>query len=826
MLGWLSDAASLWSADGLTGAAVGLLLLGGFLAIRQARREGRADVINLSLRLGSLLLIAWCLCDPRFTSTRVRPGENVCLVLADNSLSLAQPLDASGQHPANRAIAEITNADRTWRRHLEQDFDVRTFQFDEDVHLLDDLAHLNWRGSSSRLAAALRELSGRFTQVPVAGVILLTDGNATDIASLDDLAAVARSLKFPIYSVPIGTDVRRPDLAIGAVQVRYSPFEDAPSTVQVEVHSTGDLTGRVIGELVDSQGQVVTRETLELRPSVTRLPLEFRVPSTRQLVAEYTVQLSHDPEAADPLRTGIGTESATTAARTVPSGPANTSALPEPATAEAAAVRSTETCLDNNSQRLVIDRGQGPYRVLYVSGRPNWEYKFLQRALARDDQLQLTAIVRIARKQPKFEWRGRGEQPSNSLFRGFDGATDTTETYDQPVLVRLGTESPNEFPDGFPSAASDLFPFRAIILDDIEADFFTPQQQELIQRFVVDRGGGLLCLGGLECFAEGGYARQLLGRLIPVELSRTPIANGPPGPQRLSLSPVGMVEPWLRLKPTEAEERTRFAEMPDFLTLNLVGPAKPGATVLAWSESTTGQRNPAIVAQRFGQGQVAAVLLGDLWRWQLTRRPEQAARDELGKFWRQAIRWLVTETTGRLELQARPAVTGDFSRVNCELTVRTAEFEPWEGANVELTYASPGLSPEAVDFTPDDSAAGVSKSQLRSRQVGLHRVAARIPAAGDKPEIKAAAHWVFDPTAQELRSLVIHREALEALAKNSGGAVVEARDLDRFVPTLVNRPAPRVDTLVEPAWHRPWVSVLLAAALLLEWARRRRRGLP
>ena len=45
--------------------------------------------------------------------------------------------------------------------------------------------------------------------------------------------------------------------------------------------------------------------------------------------------------------------------------------------------RSTEQTLANNSRLVVVDQGSGPYRVLYVSGRPNWEFKFLRRAIDR-----------------------------------------------------------------------------------------------------------------------------------------------------------------------------------------------------------------------------------------------------------------------------------------------------------------------------------------------------------------------------------------------------------------------------------------------------------
>src|SRR6185436_9261252 len=99
--------------------------------------------------------------------------------------------------------------------------------------------------------------------------------------------------------------------------------------------------------------------------------------------------------------------------------------------------QSEEATLANNARVLVVDRGQGPYRLLYVAGRPNWEFKFLNRALEEDDQLQLTALLRVAKREPKFAFRGRSGESSNPLFRGFDRTGDDTEKYDQPVMVRL-----------------------------------------------------------------------------------------------------------------------------------------------------------------------------------------------------------------------------------------------------------------------------------------------------------------------------------------------------------------------------------------------------
>ena len=101
-------------------------------------------------------------------------------------------------------------------------------------------------------------------------------------------------------------------------------------------------------------------------------------------------------------------------------------------------------------------------RILYVEGEPRWEYKFIRRA-EEDDR-----IVSIA-----------------SMLR-------TTEN----KIYRQGIDDPKELADGFPSTAEDLFNYQGLIIGSVEANYFTPAQQELIQQFVDRRGGGLLLLGG------------------------------------------------------------------------------------------------------------------------------------------------------------------------------------------------------------------------------------------------------------------------------------------------------------------------------------------
>ena len=58
----------------------------------------------------------------------------------------------------------------------------------------------------------------------------------------------------------------------------------------------------------------------------------------------------------------------------------------------------------------------------------------------------------------------------------------------------------------------ELFKYQGIIIGGVEANYFTPTQQELLKQFVDRRGGGLLWLGGRAGLGDGGWEKSADGR--------------------------------------------------------------------------------------------------------------------------------------------------------------------------------------------------------------------------------------------------------------------------------------------------------------------------
>ena len=463
----------------------------------------------------------------------------------------------------------------------------------------------------------------------------------------------------------------------------------------------------------------------------------------------------------------------------------------------------------------MVDRGGGPYRVLYVCGRPNWEFKFLRRALAEDDQLELVGLVRIARREPKFSFRSRAGESTNPLFRGFEHPDEeAAERYDQPVLVRLGTKDENELRDGFPKTADELVPLRrgdsrrcgSGVLHagpaHAAAEFCQPARRRAAD-------------AGRARFVCGRSLRPHAGRQSAAGVRRARAAKTSPGEHeyRLALTREGWLQPWVRTRQTEPEERERLAAMPAFRALSHVGSIKPAATVLAEVVDEAGAKHPALVTQRFGRGRSAALLIGDFWRWGLRRRSDKES--DLEKSWRQTVRWLVADVPRRVEVDVRPQDESEIGARGCA------------SSSSRRRILAAGQCPSG------DRSYDAGRQEARARGRAVRRRSGRIP--GDARAAAAGrlsgAVKVKRPTAA--RSASARRAGsrsrrptssiacgpiarwLEEIAAKTGGEVVASDDLDDFVASLPTRKAPITEPWIRPAWHHPLFYLAIIGCL---WA--------
>ncbi len=783
----------IWGSPEWFGVALSLLGVAALVILwSYTRAAGIASprirfVCALLKGLGVAALVI-CLLEPLLTGTKPKSGANAFVVMADNSQSLGIRDEQAGQ-TRGEWVKDRLAKESPWKTRLGQDFDVRRYLFDSHLRAAEGFETLAFDGEGSALASSLASLSRRFRGLPLAGVLLFTDGNRTDTGDVDWAQLP------PIYPVAFPSHNAGKDIGVHNVSISQTNFESAPVVIRADVIATGFSGESIVAAVVDEAGKEVERQEMPAPADGKPLSFRFQFRPEHQGISFYHVRAfaALDEDKNKP--------------------------------ADAPPLSSTrEQTLANNSRLVVVDQGSEAYRILYVGGRPNWEYKFLRRALDEDQQVQLVGLLRIARRQPKFDFRDPRDQSTNRFFQGFDNPdADTAERNDQPVLIRIGTVDETELRDGFPKTADELYRYHAIVIDDIEASFFTQDQLTLLRSFVAQRGGGLLMLGGPDSFIEGKYDRTPLGDLLPVYLNNRPPARGGAPEYRLVLTREGWLQPWVRLRKTEEEDQQRLGSMPAFQTVSRVGAIKPGAVVLSEVKDPVDNTLPALVAQQFGKGHVAALLIGDLWRWGLKReKPEES---DLERSWRQTTRWLVADVPGRLEVAVRPKDDAPSSAVTITARVRDAEYRPLDNAKVTLKILHTGSPDLTLDAEPVGSEAGTYAASYVAKQPGPYRVVAAATAPDGSSLGEKQAGWAAQPAADEFARLQPDREFLKTLAAKTGGEVVEGTDLESFVKSLPSRKAPINEPWTSPLWHQPLYFLIAIACLTAEWGLRRVNGL-
>jgi uncharacterized membrane protein len=738
-----------------------------------------------ALKALGIALLAICLVDPLYVGERPTPGSNLFLVVIDNSRSMQ--LTDSGQRETRAAEIQASLAPKAnWLTRLSQDFDVRRYMFDTSLRPSQDFSDLTFTGEASSLSHALRSVAERYKGQPVAGILVLSDGSATDSPQQSESYA---SLP-PIYPVAMTSKNPSVDVSLSQLAVSQTNFEAAPVTIVANIETQAVAGRQVIVRVRDEQNKELERQTITVTKPGERFSQRFLIKPEKPGVSFYRVQV----------------------------------ALAGEEDFEPDSTHSAEATLANNTRLATVDRGGGPYRVLYVGGKPNWEFKFLRRAIDKDDEVNLVGLLRVAKKQPKFTFLNREGDRNNPLFRGFDNKpSDGAEQDNEPVLVRLGTEDKQELQGGFPKDESDLFRYHAIILDEIEAGFFTHDQLSLIQQFVSQRGGGLLMLGGKGSFAEGGFAHTAVGESLPVYLDRV-AGDGQNPNYRLKLTREGWLQPWIRLRANEQDEQKRLAQMPGFHSLNLVDAIKPGSSILAEMETAQGKSVPALVVQPFGRGRSAALLVGDLWRWDL-RRPEGEESD-LGKAWRQVVRWLVADVPKPVEVETRAAKGNGLPGTELVVRARDKKFAPLDNARVSIAVKTPSGRELALTGEASSQTAGEYGSLFIPREAGAYRASITVEDAEGAPVGQREIGWTVEPETEEFSELNGNLLLLTRLATDTGGEVVALDRLNSFVADLPNRKAPKMETQSWPIWHEWTVLVIAFGCLIGEWSLRRWKGMP
>jgi len=754
---------------------------------RLSRLRPLARASLIALRTAAVVLILFLLLDPCVIGKRVRPTERAVVLLFDDSKSM-QVAGPVGQTRGQRLLEAYEAARNEFEGKLRHKCQLIFCRFGESVERIRSPQDLSFEQNESDLTGAVARALDDFEQLDVAAVALFSDGARQTQARPVDWDLLNKS-RVPVFSIGIGADSQWRDLEVGPLAVKRADFGENPVIVKVPVHASG-LAGQegIVEVLLDGAVVEATRLKVEGETSEMEARLEFVPPKKGWLEFEARARLASKPENA----------------REVP----------------------VERITQNNMRRFLVDNREKTYRILYLCGRPNWENKFIRRALKEDKQLKLASLVRISGPEKTFKYRGQRSNLVNPIFEGAD-VTQDAPRYDEALFLRLGVES-SELNRGYPERADELFPYHLVIWGEIEAAFFSQKQLELTREYVRKRGGGLLWLGGRDSVTEGGFGGTIIEGLLPVRL----LASGqngevdsldPDQPFQARPTAEGMLSGAWSLDPNPEENLRLWGEMPALYRIHQFALMRPGATIQATAVGKDAKEDgrPLFAIQRYGEGRSAVLATDSTWQWRTGAEPQDHKHERL---WRQIVRSLVRQSPEPVRLRTERDSYTIGQPAELEFTVRDAVFDEREGLTVTVLATAPSGRKLPLPVEESIQEAGLYSCEYAPQEPGMHSLS--LSALDDRGQTVGTLEQavLVEPDLREFHQAQYNPALLREIAQRTGGAFLPVEKLAQLPDSIPWRPSEQAEEARIHLWWFPGFYFLLASLLIAEWYVRRRKG--
>ncbi|MBI3047266.1 MAG: hypothetical protein HYY76_03050 [Acidobacteria bacterium] len=737
--------------DAGTGALVaaglaGAVMVAAIVTYRSVRAKGRVrDRLVLTvLRMAALAVVLLCLFRPTLIVRAAVPQQNVVAVLLDDSRSMQIP-DWGGRPRGEFIKQQFGAPDSALLKALSDRFLVRVFRFSSTAGRLESVGGLTFNGSQTRLGAALDGAREELAGLPVSGIVLVSDGADTSEASLSDALLALKAEKLPVYTVGVGSARLPRDVQIDRVSMPRSVLKDASLLLDVVVTHTG-YAGRTVTVDVEDEGRIIGSEQVRLPADGSPATVRVRAAASEPGPRLFKFRVAPQPD---------------------------------------------EVVTQNNVREALIQVRDVREKVMYFEGEPRFEMKFIRRAVADDQNLQLVVLQRTA--DNKF--------------------------------LRLGVDGPDELFGGFPKTREELFSCRGLILGSIEAGAFTGDQLQMIAEFVDRRGGGLLMLGGARSFGEGGYGGTPVADALPLAIDPGTRASEPADLARLQITPTraGQTHAATQIAASEAASANRWRELPQVTSVNAPLAPKPAATVLLTGTEERGRSQPVLAWHQYGRGKVVAFALQDTWQWQM--HASIALEDQTHEnFWRQMLRWLVDGVPGVVEARTTTERVEPGEPVTIEATIVDKSYVELNDASVAARVTRPNGTTLDVPLEWTGERDGLYRGTFVSAEAGTYEVA--VDSSRSSAILGSGVTYMrAGPSDAEYFDPTMHEGPLRRIAEETGGRFYTPDTAAGMAEDV--RYAGRGVTTVEERelWNMPIILIALMGLVCAEWGYRRAVGL-
>ena len=334
-------------------AGIAALVIGAaILTYRSLGAHGRPRdrVVLTALRMAALALVVFCLFRPTLVVKAAIPQQNVVAVLMDDSRSMQIGDWNNNQPRAEFLRQELAAATSPLLKSLSERFLVRTFRFSTTSGRVNSVKDLTFAGSQTKIGTALDGVREELAGLPVAGIVLVTDGADTTEGSLTNTLLNLKAEKLPVFTVGVGSAKLPRDIQIDRVSTPRTVLKGASLLVDAVITQSG-FSGQTVTLDVEDDGRIVGSQKVQL--PVDGSPATVRVRATASEPGPRVFTFKVAPQQG-------------------------------------------EVVTQNNQRDTLVEVRDTREKILYFEGEPRSEMKFIRRAVADDKNLQIVTLQRTA----------------------------------------------------------------------------------------------------------------------------------------------------------------------------------------------------------------------------------------------------------------------------------------------------------------------------------------------------------------------------------------------------------------------------------------------
>jgi hypothetical protein len=779
-------------------AACALLALGAVAGVWWLyRKEGRelrpgARMVLAALRLFVLASVAFMLLEMVVVLTRREYVPSHLLVLLDTSESMALQ-DPYTDEQAGRAIAErlelatdegspdldalrghtrlelARRALERMRGELAEGRELADYAFATGVQPIENLeiaAELKPTGPGTAVGDAVKNALAQHRGQPLAGVLLVTDGQSNAGDDPVKVAEQAGKEGVPIVALAVGTAEGPRNVALADLEASPVVFVRDPIEIGVLIDSRGlkGATATVVLEerREDGPWNEIGREVVVLGEdaAIHRVAFRFTPDSIGQI--DFRAQV---------LDVG-----------------------PELTTADNTATKSV---------RVIRQK----IRVLLIAGGSSPEVQFLRNALLRDTALEFASWLQSA---------GEGyEHVGHRPIRRLPNNQEELDRFDvlilfDPDMRKLGPAWPEMLTKFVGNAGGGLI--------------FVAGEQYSQQLFSPAAAADDAAAAGL----DNSWLKILpVVRDPGLYQSAAEVRLSSRDTYTFEVTPEGMEDPIFQFVPERGRNREVLANLPGMYWHFPVTRAKPAATVLARHGdprmTNSFGRHVLMATQLYGPGRSVFIGFDSTYRWRYL------SEDYFDGFWARLVDRVGRSKLlgGRYPFTLAADKTSYRMGERVTLTARfisSADLSAsLSGLGGEIEVA--GQAAQPIQLEPVAHEPGTFQATFLATEPGaamvriLPSVETELESGGPRA---ATLSFRVEPARQEVDNPTVNRAALEAIARASGGQAFALADVDKLPAAFKVRQVERVLEFRDEVWDAPFVFGSVLLLLTVEWVLRKR----